>query len=371
PDMDGYYSDEQRFRFGFKRLAILDLSEAGNQPMLSRDGEWVMLMNGEVYNYKELHAQIGSPPLRSGTDTEVVLEVFLSVGFVEGIKRLNGMFAISLYHIPSGKLYLGRDFAGIKPLYYGVRNNTIVFGSQFNQVFKHALYQRKLNLRSEIMKEYFAFGYQHAPNTVFQDIWQLKPGEFLIWDNVACQLETKELYHHWQETPINFETNADMPAQTNAVLKQVVKAQLHADVPVATFLSGGIDSPLITAHAVKQYNRIEAFTVRVDDQKFNESEIAKQYAEQLNVKQIIESFTEDDLLQVVDEHFQHIPEPMGDYSSIPTYLITKRARRYATVMLSGDGGDELFWGYPRFLYFSQQAHYFNWPLRIRKWVMPA
>ncbi|MGI9192862.1 MAG: asparagine synthase (glutamine-hydrolyzing) [Chitinophagaceae bacterium] len=370
PDMDGYHSDEQRFRFGFKRLAILDLSMAGNQPMLSRDGHWVMLMNGEVYNYKELHAQIGSPPLRSGTDTEVVLEVFLSLGFVEGIKRLNGMFAISLYHIPTGKLYLGRDFAGIKPLYYGIRNNTLIFGSQFNQVFKHALYQRKLNLRPEIMREYFAFGYQHAPNTVFQDIWQLKPGEYLVWDNVSCQLETKSLYYQWQENPINFETNADMPAQTNSILQQVVKSQLHADVPVATFLSGGIDSPLITAHAVKQYNRIEAFTVKVDDKKFNESEIAKRYAEQLNVKQIIESFTEDELVQVVDEHFQHIPEPMGDYSSIPTYLITKRARKYATVMLSGDGGDELFWGYPRFLYFSQQAHYFNWPLRLRKLAMP-
>lgn len=370
PDMDGYHSNEENYRFGFKRLAILDLSMAGNQPMLSRDGNWVLLMNGEVYNYKELHAQIGSPALRSGTDTEVVLEVFLSLGFVEGIKRLNGMFAISLYHIPSGKLYLGRDFAGIKPLYYGIRHNTLVFGSQFNQVFKHNLYEHKLNLRPEIMKEYFAFGYQHAPNTVFHDIWQLKPGEYLIWDNISCQLECKELYYQWVENPINFETNPDMPAQTNAVLQQVVKSQLHADVPVATFLSGGIDSPLITAHAVKQYNRIEAFTVQVDDKKFNESELAKRYAEQLHVKQIIESFTEEDLVKVVDEHFHDIPEPIGDYSTIPTYLITKRARQYATVMLSGDGGDEMFWGYPRFLYFSQQAKYFNLPLSIRKWLMP-
>lgn len=370
PDMDGYNSDEQCYRLGFKRLSILDLSMAGNQPMLSRDGQWLMLMNGEVYNYKELHTQIGSPPLRSGTDTEVVLEVFLTLGFVEGIKRLNGMFAICLYHVATGKLYLGRDFAGIKPLFYGIRNNTLVFGSQFNQIFKHALFQHKLNLRPEIMKEYFAFGYQHAPNTVFQDIWQLKPGEYLIWDNIACQLETKEMYYNWQENPINFETNPDMPAQTNAVLQQVVKAQLHADVPVATFLSGGIDSPLITAHAVKQYNQIQAFTIKVNDPSFNEAELAKRYADQLNVKQIIESFTEEELLQVVDEHFNGIPEPLGDYSTIPTYLITKRAKQYATVMLSGDGGDELFWGYPRFLYFSQQVRYFHWPLRIRKWLLP-
>lgn len=371
PDADGYLSDDVTYRFGFKRLAILDLSPAGNQPMVSRNGEWILVMNGEVYNYRELHRQLGSPALRSGADTEVVLELFQSVGFVEGIKRLNGMFALALYHVPSSKLYMGRDFAGIKPLYYGIKNNTLVFGSQFNQIFKHPLFATHRTLRADVMKEYFAFGYQHAPNTIFEDIWQLKPGEYLVWDNLSGEVEVKEIYFNWNDNPINYETNRDMPQMTNAVLKKVVKSQLHADVPVATFLSGGIDSPLITAHAVDQYKRIQAFTIKVDDEKFNESELASRYAETLNVKQIIESFTEDDLVRIVDEHFRAMSEPLGDYSTIPTYLITKRARQYATVMLSGDGGDELFWGYPRFHYFSQQAKYFNYPLPLRKLLMPV
>lgn len=371
PDSDGYWSDEQSMRFGFKRLAILDLSDAGNQPMVSKNGEWILVMNGEVYNYQELHKQIGSPVLRSGTDTEVVLELFQSVGFVDGIKRLNGMYALALYHLPTGKLYLGRDFAGIKPLFYGVRENTIVFASQFNQLFKHPLFAANLELREDVMKEYFAFGYQHAPNTVFKDIMQLKPGEYLVWDNLSCELELKSLYFNWKDNPINFETNRDMTDMTNTVIKKVVKSQLNAHVPVATFLSGGIDSPLITAHATSQYRRIQAFTVKVDDEKYNESELAAKYADHLQIKQIIESFTEDDLLKEVEEHFRGMSEPLGDYSSIPTYLITKRAKQYATVMLSGDGGDELFWGYPRFLYFSQQAKYFKLSLSIRKLLMPV
>lgn len=370
PDADGYWSDENSIRFGFKRLAILDLSDAGNQPMVSKNGEWILIMNGEVYNYKELHRQIGSPPLRSGADTEVVLELFQSVGFVDGIKRLNGMFALALYHIPSGKVYLGRDFAGIKPLFYGIKERTLVFASQFNQLFKHPLFVNNLQIRADVMKEYFAFGYQHAPNTVFKDIMQLKPGEYLIWDTLKGELETQSLYFNWHDNPINFETNRDMTDMTNGAIKNVVKSQLNAHVPVATFLSGGIDSPLITAHAVAQYRRIQAFTVKVDDEKYNESELAAKYADQLHVKQIIESFTEDELLKEVEEHFRGMSEPLGDYSSIPTYLITKRAKQYATVMLSGDGGDELFWGYPRFLYFSQQAKYFKWPLSIRKFLMP-
>lgn len=371
PDADGYYSNEFDFRLGFKRLAILDLSTAGNQPMVSRNGDWILVMNGEVYNYRELHRQIGSPILRSGTDTEVVLELFQSIGFEEGIKRLNGMFALGLYHVSTSKLYLARDFAGIKPLYYGIRENTLVFGSQFNQIFGHTLFVEKRRLRADIMKEYFGFGYLHAPNTVFEDIWQLKPGEYLIWDNLAGEIEKKDLYFNWNDNPINYETNPDMPERTNEVLKKVVKSQLHADVPVATFLSGGIDSPLITAYAVEQYKRIQAFTVKVDDESFNESDIAKRYAETLHVKQIIETFTDDELLQVIEEHFKGMSEPLGDYSSIPTYLITKRARQYATVMLSGDGGDELFWGYPRFHYFSEQAKYFAMPRWLRRWVIPT
>jgi asparagine synthase (glutamine-hydrolysing) len=327
-------------------------------------------MNGEVYNYREIHAKLGAPPLRSGTDTEVVLELFQSVGFFEGVKRLNGMFALALYHVPTAKLYMARDFAGIKPLYYGIKNNTIVFGSQFNQIFSHELFAQSRRLRADVMKEYFAFGYQHAPNTVFEDIWQLKAGEYLVWDNLTGEIEIKQLYYEWHDDPINFETNPDMPERTNAVLKKVVKSQLHADVPVASFLSGGIDSPLITAHAVAQYNRIQAFTIKVDDEQFNESEVASKYAETLHVEQIVESFTEDELIKVVNEHFRGMSEPLGDYSTIPTYLITKRARQYATVMLSGDGGDELFWGYPRFHYFSEQAKYFNYPLFVRKRLMP-
>lgn len=370
PDSEGYWTDNDLCRLGFRRLAILDLSTEGNQPMTSLNGEWIMVMNGEVYNYKELYKELGSPVLRSHTDTEVVVNIFERFGVDEGVKKLNGMFAIGLYHTTHKTLYLIRDFAGIKPLYFGIKNGNCVFASQFNQLFKHPIFVKELNLRIDIMKEYFGLGYMHAPNTVFEDIYQLSPGEYLKWDAAKGEIISKIVYANWTESPVNDESAKSTVDACNNLLTKIVHDQLQSDVPLGTFLSGGIDSPLVTAHAVKQHPLIQSYTFGVDEPTLNEAKIAASYAEILNVKHITEYTTDDELQQTINSHFKNIPEPHGDYSSIPTYLITQKAKHFATVMLSGDGGDELFWGYPRFIKSVEQAKWFGIPLALRKIVMP-
>jgi asparagine synthase (glutamine-hydrolysing) len=270
------------------------------------------------------------------------------------------MFSIAIWDIKEEKLILIRDFAGIKPLFYGIHGDGLVFASQFNQIFHHPVFSDK-KLRPEIMKEFFGLGYMHAPNTVFENIFQLEPGQFIVWDFKLKKVIQNKKYFEWIINP-NY--------LFSECFERVVKNQLHADVPVASFLSSGYDSTLVTAYAKRNKKDIKAFTFGVDDPKLDETDHAKVYANILGVAHLVEHSSSDDLVDIVEEHFKNMPEPFGDYSSIPTYLITQKAKNYATVMLSGDGGDELFWGYPRFRKSLNQSKWFRYPLWLRKLVIP-
>ena len=359
PDATEVYRAEQ-YQLGFNRLAILDLSERGNQPKQSPSGRYKVVFNGEIYNYQDLAETYNLKNLRSTSDTEVLVSLFDLLGVRETVVLLNGMFAIAVLDTELNSFYLTRDFAGIKPLFYSIGYSGLVAASQFDQVFKHEWINDTLKLKPEVVKDYFGFGYMQAPNTIYDTIFQVCPGEFIKIDREG------DLESEFLTIFPNAQSKASNKSTLDAVLKNAVKRQLVSDVSVATFLSGGIDSPLISAYAKEEKDNIEAFTVKVDHPEFNESDIARSYAEHLNIKQDIFSLTESDILAHVDDHFMAYPEPFGDYSSIPTYVITKEAKKRHTVMLSGDGGDELFFGYPRMLDVLNKRMWFKFPFFIRK-----
>ena len=370
PDQQGI-SKSNDFQIGFNRLAILDLSENGNQPLFSPNKRFVVVFNGEIYNYKELQKlhQINDNELRSKTDSEILVHLLEKMSVQQVIKHLNGMFAISVYDILEKKAYLARDFAGIKPLFYGFFEDGLVFASQFDQVFQYPAFNDK-KLRPEIMKEYFGLGYMHAPNTVFENIYQVAAGEVVCWDFETKKIVYKSSYFDFISTNENEETNPETSELFEQLFDDVISQQLNADVPIATFLSSGVDSTLVTSFAKKNKNDITAFTFGVNQEQLNEAPAAVKIAKQIEVNHKVFYSNEQELLSNIDTHFNFLSEPFGDYSSIPTFLITKEAKKIATVMLSGDGGDELFWGYPRFLKSVQQAHWFNYPLWLRKLLVP-
>lgn len=369
PDQQDVWKDAI-CQLGFNRLSILDLSENGKQPLVSPSKKFVLVFNGEVYNYKQLQHKyaISDTDLRSQSDTEILAHLIEKISIQDFASALNGMFAISIYDIENKKIYLIRDFAGIKPFYYGLSEQGLVFASQFDQIFKHDFFKTK-KLRPEIMKEFFGLGYMHAPNTVFENIFQVEAGHLLSYD-----FDTKILknikYYSWETENKHDETADETVTLFSKLFNQTIKSQINADVPLATFLSSGIDSSLVTAYTKKNKEEISAFTFAVDDKELNEQIVAKQYAEYLKVSHFVEKASKNELLEVIDNHFEFMSEPFGDYSSIPTFLITKKAKKHATVMLSGDGGDELFWGYPRFAKSIQQAHWFKFSLFARKMIIP-
>lgn len=368
PDQQGYWSDEVNCQFAFNRLSILDTSINGLQPMRSPDERYTIVFNGEVYNHKDLMHKFGieRAHLKSSSDTEVLVNVLGKCTMEEFARKLNGMFAIAVFDRQDKQVTLIRDFAGIKPLFYGLSADGIVFASQFDQVFKHPAFSNEHVLRPEVMKEYFALGYMPAPNTIFENIFQVEPGEMITYSLSEQKVVHKTKYYTWHSENTNPETSPQTIDRFESMFKETIKEQLVSDVPLATFLSGGIDSPLVTAFSAEHKKTLHAYTFEVDNPDMNEAPFASQYARHLKVNHSIENLEKDNLINMVDEHFKGMPEPHGDFSSLPTYLISKKARHHATVMLSGDGGDELYWGYPRFLRQVDIAPDFRYPFFLRK-----
>lgn len=371
PDAQAIWSDNKRCYLGFNRLAILDLSINGMQPLKSPSGRYVFVFNGEIYNYKNLQLRysISSSELRSGADSEIIAHLLDRIPFQTIVNELNGMFAIAVYDTLQHSITLVRDFSGIKPLFYGVDsvNKTVVFASQFDQVFRHPNFFNSLSISHSGLYDFLALGYMQAPNTIFENIYQVQPGEIIHFtSNFTIE---KKRYQHWSYTSKNLtrpETSVTTLRELDQLLSNTTADQLVADVPVGLFLSGGIDSPLIASYARYHKSDITAYTISVSNPQLNEAQLAGAYAKKLNIKHEVVHFSENELLNSIEDHFQRISEPLGDYSSLPTYLITKIARQSSTVMLSGDGGDELFWGYPRFYYYADHLKWFFYPSWFRK-----
>jgi len=354
PDAGGVWSNaDESVVFGHRRLSIVDLSENGAQPMTSRSGRFTICYNGEIYNYKKLAKKMLDEgrvtKFRGTSDTEVLLEAFESYGVSETIKQCKGMFAIALFDSETKKLYLLRDRVGEKPLYYGFVNGEFVFASDLGSIqvlrgFGNPMEERVLNL-------YFVHGYIPAPYTIYKDIYKLEPG---------CILELEAPYKKIKIDPYWSMTGTAVYGQKHLfdgsekeaadelerLLKESIKEQMAADVPVGAFLSAGIDSSTIVALMQSLSERkVKSFTIGMEDKEFNEAVFAKEIARHLGTEHTELYITDQDAKKVIPSLAGMFGEPFADSSQIPTFLVSKMTREHVTVSLSGDGGDELFCGY--------------------------
>jgi len=338
--------------------------------MVSPDGRWVLVFNGEVYNFGDLRSELAADGTRfvSDSDTEVVLHALIRWGD-DALRRFNGMFALALYDTERRTVLLARDPMGIKPLYWLQHPNGIAFASQYDAVIRHPWCERQ-RLRSDVAALYLQFGYVPSPYGIVEDTGQLPAGSMMTWSAGVGQ--TVREYAPWPERPALYLSGPEGAEAVHSALHDAVRHQLVADVPVGTFLSGGIDSPLVTAISRSELDRpVPAFTIGSDSPAFDETDQARLYGEHLAVEHIVRTITEADALALYDDVLDAFGEPFGDYSAFPTMLVSRLARERVTVALSGDGGDELFFGYPRMWTALRWRRLFHLPVMARRVVRKA
>jgi len=367
PDDEGYWSDpDGHIQLGFRRLAVIDPSTAGRQPMVSSDGRSVIVFNGEIYNFLELRQELEQKGIRfrSRTDTEVILEAFNSWG-INAIYRLNGMFGLAWYYLPKRTLVLARDHAGIKPLYYFVHpsGKGIAFASQFNALL-HTPWGKPGAVRLDVLRLYLKLHYIPAPYGLLENTYQLEPGHYLIV-HPDGRIEKRV----WWQLPRDPEPDLRGEQALEALAEAIdnaVRRQRIADVPLGVFLSGGVDSPLVAAVARRQTGPgLKAFTIANPGWWQDESEAAKTYARLLDVDHRVLPVTSEEALNTIQDVIAAQYEPFADFSILPTLIVSRFAREEVTVALSGDGGDELFFGYERPLSLLRNGSDFRWPWLVR------
>lgn len=379
PDDSGTWIDAaHNIAFGHRRLSILDLSPEGHQPMHSASGRWVISYNGEIYNFAEMREELQArgATFRGTSDTEIFLAAVEAWGPVEALKRSNGMFAIALWDAKEQILYLARDRLGIKPLYIGWLSGQLVFASELKSLCVHPAFQFSVDNVSLTSAVYL--GFIAGGRSIYQNITQLTPGTVYV---VPCaggrpSKEKAQRISYWSlidlASKVSREpriTDAQLAVeQLHAVLKDSVRKQMVADVPVGAFLSGGVDSSAVVALMQDAARgKVKTFSVGFDNPLYNELEYARAVASELGTDHTELMVSAREAMEVIPELPQMFDEPFADPSQIPTFLVSRLARQSVTVALSGDGGDELFMGYNRYrLPDSVWRKIRNLPLPLRK-----
>lgn len=367
PDNHGQYQDE-RVWLGHVRLSILDLSTAGNQPMASTDGRFVICYNGEVYNFADLAQSLAIDGLRSHSDTEVILNAFQKCGAAVA-SRFNGMFAFAMYDRLRQKLWLVRDRLGIKPLYYKVDAQGLAFASEIKALVTVDPAQAQCELSS--MHEWLFYGNSLGERTLYQGVQQLLPGHTLELDIASFEYSTWTYWSPQQQAalaPVQ-ESGADMVAEIRRLLEQAVRRQLVSDVPVGIFLSGGIDSSAITAFATRHYDgKLATYSAGFDfDQGVNELPKARQIAQRYGTEHNEIHISGFEIADTVEKMVHHHDSPFSDAANIPLFLLASRVAGKTKVVLQGDGGDELFGGYRRYSTLSYLP-YLRWLVPVAQFV---
>ncbi|MBO6241641.1 MAG: asparagine synthase (glutamine-hydrolyzing) [Butyrivibrio sp.] len=359
PDDGGIYiSDDGKVAFGHRRLAIVDLSKNGAQPMISHSGKSVIVYNGEIYNASDVKkslledaaskgAEIGA--FRGTSDTEVLVEAIEHFGMKRALSLCKGMFAIAVYDMENGTVSFARDRVGEKPLYYGNVAGAFAFASDVGCLRVIDGFDNEID--TDVLDMYFEEGYIPAPYSIYRGIKKLEPGTILKVNVDTLECET-EKYWSMQETARKGQKNKFTGSRTEAadelerLLKESIKGQMVADVPLGAFLSAGIDSSTVVSLMQSiAPGKVRTFTIGMEDEKFNEAVIAKEIASCLGTDHTELYIGEADAKAVIPKLSAMFGEPFADSSQIPTYLVSKMTREHVTVSLSGDGGDELFCGY--------------------------
>lgn len=354
PDDDGIFiSSDNNVALGHRRLSIVDLSKNGAQPMVSHSGRSVMVYNGEIYNSLEVKKMLKddgyTENYRGTSDTEILLEAVEHYGAEKALSMCKGMFAIAVYDKEKNTVTLARDRVGEKPLYYGMVAGSFAFASEIGCLKIVDGFDNKIN--TDVLDIYFTEGYIPAPYSIYQGINKLEAGTVLTVD--VGTLKTKEsVYWSMMETARKGQENLFTGSRKEAadelerLLKESIKGQMVADVPVGAFLSAGIDSSTIVALMQSLApGKVRTFTIGMEDKAYNEAVYAKEIAGHLGTDHTELYITEKDAKAVIPKLAYMFGEPFADSSQIPTYLVSKMTREHVTVSLSGDGGDELFCGY--------------------------
>ena len=377
PDAGGTWAnDNASVVFGHRRLSIVDLSSNGAQPMQSASGRYVCVFNGEIYNYRKIKEKLINEgkvkAFRGNSDTEVLLEAFEAYGVKETIAMCKGMFAIALYDKKTGKLTLIRDRIGEKPLYYGFVNGSFVFASDIGSI--SVLDGFNNDIDTQVLQIYFIHGYIPAPYSIYKDIYKLDAGCMLEIDapdyknpKIIPYWSVREAAKYGQEHPFKG-SRQEAADELERLLRESIKGQMVADVPVGAFLSAGIDSSTIVALMQElAVGKVKSFTIGMDDPKYNEAVYAKEIANHLGTEHTELYITADDAKKVIPKLSWIFGEPFADSSQIPTYLVSKMTREHVTVSLSGDAGDELFCGYVCYSSINRiWGKMKNYPYGIRK-----
>lgn len=351
PDDSGSYIDHKTgLHLGHNRLSIQDISSSGHQPFISDCKEYAIVFNGEVYNFKEIREELKSKGynFRSNSDTEVILYAYKEWG-IESIKKFIGMFAFVLYDIPKQKLFLVRDRAGVKPLYYYDNGKSFIFSSEIKSFHQHPNFKKVIN--REILPFYFQFGYIPAPHTIYQNCYKLQPAHYMEYD-----LTTKEytIYKYWDIYDFylmdkSTKSEEEIKEELEELLIDSCKLRLVSDVPVGVFLSGGYDSSTVTALLqTHQKEELNTFTIGFKHKELNEADDAKKIAKFLHTNHTEAYCSEEEMLNLVEKLPFYYDEPFGDDSALPTMLVSQLAKQNVTVALSADGGDEIFFGYSKY-----------------------
>lgn len=357
PDAEGiWYDENDDIAFGHRRLSIVDLSLNGNQPYESRSKRFIMVFNGEIYNYKAIGQRLIKEKyvqeFRSTSDTEVLVEAIEAYGVYDAIGLCKGMFAIAVYDRKDKKLYLLRDRMGEKPLYYGFIAEKFVFASDLASLKVVDGFNDKIDYK--VLDLYFTYGCIPAPYSIYENIYKLEAGSVLEI-GIPFTKNSIKVGKYWdlKEIAKKSENNLFTGTFDEAVneleiyLEESIKDQMVADVPVGAFLSGGIDSSTIVSLMQKHSacNKVHTYTIGMKNSSFDEADVARKTANILGTDHTELYIDENDVLETIPRIAEYYSEPFADSSQIPTYLVSKLTKENVTVAISGDGGDELFCGY--------------------------
>lgn len=353
PDASGkWLNRELSLALGHRRLSIIDISVSGSQPMISKNNRFVISFNGEIYNHLEIRKEINdkSSYTWSGlSDTETLLASIEIFGFEKTLSKITGMFAFSLWDSDRNSLYLARDRIGEKPIYYGKCNNTFMFGSELKSLVAHPDWNGEISIDS--ISLFMQYASVPGNNCIYKNFNKLSPGHFVIISNGGINISKPKKY--WSinyKNNLSSETFNQSKDSLKSLLNETIKKQMTADVPVGCFLSGGIDSSLVTS--IMQANSIKpikTFTIGFDEKKYNEAKFAKRISNHLNTDHTELYLESKKVLNLIPDIPFIWDEPLADSSQIPTFLVSKLAKEKVKVSLSGDGGDEIFCGYNRYV----------------------
>jgi asparagine synthase (glutamine-hydrolysing) len=358
PDAAGTYVNvECGLALGHRRLSIIDLSDAANQPFHSQCGRYVMVFNGEIYNYRDLIEQYHLQHLTTTSDSEVVIELFAQYG-INCIQSFNGMFAIAIYDLATQQLWLIRDRLGVKPLLYFWQPALQLFGFASElKAFKHSpLFKPHLSINKQAIAQFLHIGFVPSTASIYSEIKKLPPAHYACYDGQQLKLTP---YWSAQQHQSNIlpRSEADAKQQLTDLLRSAVAYRLISDVPVGAFLSGGIDSSIVAAFAQEQSSRpLHTFTIGFTQSKSDETQHARAVARHIGSQHSEFILHYDDALTRIEQLLDIYDEPFADSSAIPTLLLSEKVRPHVAVALSGDGGDELFLGYGMYRWAERLNH---------------